>query len=65
MAPQWTTTKGPPLRKLAEWMAWAKSSLPVPDSPPSTTGSELLAAVRAISTAMRSGAERPWIRSKS
>ncbi len=36
-AEQLTATKGPPERLLRLWMARATSSLPVPDSPSSTT----------------------------
>ncbi len=37
MAPQSTTTNGPLDRPLSSWMAWARSSLPVPVSPSSST----------------------------
>ena len=47
MAAQLTGMKGCPARLLAEWMAWANSSLPVPLSPQIMTGEELVAAERA------------------
>jgi len=59
MAAQFTTTKGPPARALAAWMEWAKSSLPVPDSPVSTTGRALRVPTLARSIALRSGSDRP------
>ena len=47
MAAQLTGMNGCPARLLAEWMAWANSSLPVPLSPQIMTGEELVAAERA------------------
>ena len=43
MAPQLTAMKGPLVRALTSWMARATSSLPVPDSPQSSTGAMLRA----------------------
>ena len=43
MALQFTATKGWPLRTLTSWMARATSSLPVPDSPFTSTGAMLRA----------------------
>ena len=43
MATQFTATKGLSLRRLTSWMARAKSSLPVPDSPSRSTEASLAA----------------------
>ncbi len=52
MAGQLSRMKGRRRRGPAAWMAWAKSSLPVPDSPVIKTGRLLLAA-RAASALRR------------
>ena len=64
MAPQFMATNGPPPRTLAEWMAWANSSLPVPDSPTSTTGRSLRAAMRASEVACTMRCDSPSTCSK-
>lgn len=63
MAPQFKATKGPKARGLAAWIPWAKSSLPVPDSPVKSTvdGSE---ALRARLKACMSPTLRPTTRSR-
>ncbi len=41
MAAQFTLIKGPWLRRLMRWIAWATSSLPVPVSPKMRTVASL------------------------
>src|SRR6266511_3819493 len=65
MEPQFTGTNRPPWRPPAAWIACANSSLPVPDSPKSTTGRSLPHAFLASSTDARSSADRPRIRVNS
>ena len=51
MAEQLTATNGPCLRRLALWMPWATSSLPVPLSPRMSTGRSTSAQLLASETA--------------
>ena len=50
MAAQFTRMKGRALRGLARWICSAKSSLPTPLSPRSSTEESVSAALRAISS---------------
>ena len=64
MAPQLMATKGRLRRSPPLWMAWAKSSLPVPVSPQSSTGAVLAAAMRAWRRACPRQALDPRMESK-
>ena len=69
IAPQLTATKGWPARALTSWIARATSSLPVPDSPCTSTGAMLRATFSTrprtcviaseLPTSRRSGSPRP------
>ncbi len=71
MAAQETVTKGPSRRAPASWMARATSSLPVPDSPDTSTVASVPATLRTCSSTRCMGSERPtspwgsWSRSRS
>ena len=62
MALQFTATNGPSARWLQAWMARATSSLPVPDSPRTSTGAMLRATLAMRSLTLRIGCESPTSR---
>ena len=65
MAPVWTGTKGPWLRRLRLWRARATSSLPVPDSPTMSTGATVGATRSMRAKTSRIRAEPPTMPSKT
>src|SRR4051794_25396004 len=62
MALQLTATNGRALRALTSWIARATNSLPVPDSPATSTGAMLRATLSTIDRTCCIAAERPAIR---
>ena len=62
-AEQLTATNAPFARGLAWWMACAKTSLPVPVSPVSSTEVSVTATLRASATALRRASDEPMMRS--
>ena len=65
MAPQFTATKGPSLRWLQACTARATNSLPVPDSPRTSTGAMPRATLAMRDLTMRIGSESPTMRSRA
>ena len=65
MAPQLTGTKGPSLRWLQACTARATSSLPVPDSPCTSTGAMLRATLRMRRLTERMPSDSPTRRSSA
>jgi hypothetical protein len=59
MAAQEMVTKGPAARRLPAWRARATSSLPVPDSPSTSTVASVAATLRTCSRTRRIGSESP------
>ena len=64
MDPELTVTKAFPARGLRWWIAWATSSLPVPDSPSIRIVDFDGAAIRTSSKTRCIGADFPTIRSR-
>src|SRR5260370_23468385 len=64
MAPQSITTNGPSRRALAQWIASADASLPVPVSPSRRTVASLAAAFPKVEKSARIVAELPTIEPK-
>ena len=65
MAPQLTGTMGPLPRWLQAWMARATSSLPVPDSPCTSTGAMLRATLAMRCLTARMAADSPTRRASA
>ena len=65
MAPQLTATKGPSLRWLQACTARATSSLPVPDSPRTSTGAMPRATLAMRALTRRMGSDSPTRRSSA